>query len=107
MRAVDLESLTLRADIVTLSACDTAVGKEIVGEGLVGLASTTLARGAAAVLASLWPSADEISARLMTEFYRGVLVARVHPSAALGSAMRTMLARNPQADSAFWAVYGC
>ncbi len=105
VRAVDLESLTLRADIVALSACDTAVGKEIAGEGVVGLAATTLARGAGAVLASLWPSSDEISARLMTEFYRGVLIEHGKPPSALGSAMRTMLSRNSQTDPAFWAVF--
>ena len=105
VRAVDLESRTLQADIVALSACDTAVGREIAGEGVLGLASTTLARGAGAVLASLWSSSDEISARLMTEFYRGVLIDHAKPPSALGSAMRTMLSRNPQADPAFWAVY--
>jgi len=105
VRAADLESLSLRADVVTLSACDTAVGRDIVGEGAVGLASTTLARGAGAVLASLWPSSDEISARLMTEFYRGLLIRHELPLGALGSAMRSMLARNPAADPAFWAVY--
>ena len=105
VRAVDLESLTLHADIVALSACDTALGRDIVGEGAVGLASTTLARGAGTVLASLWPSSEEISSRLMTEFYRGVLIGRRSPSNALGSAMRTMLGRNSRADPAFWAVY--
>jgi CHAT domain-containing protein len=105
LRAADIEGVTLQADIVSLSACDTAVGPEIVGEGAVGLAATTLARGAGAVLASLWQSPDEMSARLMTEFYRGVLAAHRSTSSALGSAMRSVLASYPRADPAFWATY--
>lgn len=105
VRAVDLEPLTLQADIVALSACDTAVGRDVAGEGAAGVASTALARGAGAVLASLWPSADEMSARLMTEFYRGVLTEHDSARGALGSAMRSMISRNRQTDPAFWAVY--
>jgi len=105
VRASDLAALTLSADLVALSACATALGKEVVGEGPIGLASTAMARGAGAVLASLWQTPDEMSARLMTDFYRGILTERNGPAAALGAAMRAMLAADQQADPAFWAVF--
>ncbi len=105
LRAADIETLSLRADVVSLSACDTALGREIAGEGAVGLAYTTLARGAGAVLGSLWQAPDEMSARLMTEFYRGLLDVHRSPSKALGAAMRAVLEKRPEADPAFWAMY--
>jgi CHAT domain-containing protein len=105
LRAADLAELSLNADLVVLSACDTALGKVIAGEGTVGLASTAMARGAGAVLASLWQAPDEMSARLMTEFYRGILTRRIGPVAALGRAMRSMLAADREADPAYWAVF--
>jgi CHAT domain-containing protein len=105
VRAADLELLTLNADIVALSACDTAMGRDVAGEGSVGLAYTALARGAGAVIGSLWQAPDEMSAHVMTEFYRGVLQDHLSPSGALGSAMRGELVRNPQADPALWAAF--
>jgi CHAT domain-containing protein len=105
VRAADLELLTLNADIVALSACDTAMGRDVAGEGSVGLAYTALARGAGAVIGSLWQAPDEMSAHVMTEFYRGMLHNHLSPFAALGSAMRGELVRNPQADPALWAAF--
>jgi len=105
VRAADLELLTLNADIVALSACDTALGRDVVGEGSVGLAYTALARGAGAVIGSLWQAPDEMSAHVMTEFYRGILHNHLSPSGALGSAMRGELVRNPRADPALWAAF--
>ncbi|MBS0396169.1 MAG: CHAT domain-containing protein, partial [Proteobacteria bacterium] len=72
VRPADLAPLRLRADVVTLSACDTALGREVAGEGVMGLAYTALARGARAVVASLWPVSDEMAVTVMTEFYRGL-----------------------------------
>ena len=105
VRASDLADRSLNAEVVALSACDTALGKEIAGEGAVGLASTAMARGAASVLASLWQAPDEMSARLMTEFYRGMLTRDAGPVAALGGAMRAVLAADHDADPTFWAVF--
>lgn len=63
------ESVRLDADLVTLSACDTALGKEMAGEGLVGLTRAFQYAGARSVLASLWGVADRSTARLMRRFY--------------------------------------
>ena len=92
VRVADLSLQTLTADVAVFSACDTALGKEVLSEGLVGIGSTMLARGARAVVASLWPVADEIGARLMTEFYRHLLHDSMAP-AALGAAMRSVVSQ--------------
>ena len=97
---------TLTAEVAVLSACETALGKEVRSEGLVGMSSTMLARGARAVVASLWPVPDEIGARLMTEFYQHMLHDSMTPEAALGAAMRSMVLQRPaSADPALWAAF--
>jgi CHAT domain-containing protein/tetratricopeptide (TPR) repeat protein len=105
VRVADLSLRTLDADVVVLSACETALGKEVRGEGLVGLGSTMLARGARAVVASLWPVADETGERLMTDFYRHLLRDSLSPERALGVAMRSVVSRDRSADPAFWAAF--
>jgi CHAT domain-containing protein len=105
VRVADLSLQTLRAEVAVFSACDTALGREVAGEGLVGIGSTVLARGARAVVASLWPVSDESGARLMTEFYRHLLHDSMGASAALGAAMRSVLSRDGDADPALWAAF--
>lgn len=105
VRVSDLSLQTLSADVAVLSACDTAVGAQVASEGPVGLESTLLARGARAVVASLWPVSDEASAQLMTDFYRHLVEESVSAPAALGGAMRTALARERSADPALWATF--
>jgi len=105
VRVADLSLQTLRADVAVFSACDTALGKEVLSEGLVGIGSTTLARGARAVVASLWPVSDEIGARLMTEFYRHLLHDSMSAPAALGAAMRSVVSHDASADPALWAAF--
>jgi CHAT domain-containing protein len=105
VRVADVSVRTLSADVAVLSACETALGPEIRSEGLVGMSSTMLARGAHAVVASLWPVPDEIGARLMTEFYQHMLHDSMRPEAALGSAMRSTASRERSADPALWAAF--
>jgi len=105
VRVADLSLQRLRADVAVFSACDTALGREVPSEGLVGISSTMLARGAHAVVASLWPISDEIGARLMTEFYRHLLHDSMGPAAALGAAMRSVVSRDGSADPALWAAF--
>ncbi len=64
-----LEEVELKADLVTLSACETARGAELAGEGLVGLARAFQFAGARSVLASLWEVGDASTAELMRRFY--------------------------------------
>jgi CHAT domain-containing protein len=63
------ESLRLDADLVTLSACDTALGREMAGEGLVGLTRAFQYAGARSVLATLWGVSDLSTAGFMERFY--------------------------------------
>jgi CHAT domain-containing protein/tetratricopeptide (TPR) repeat protein len=105
VRVADLSLQTLNADVAVFSACDTALGKEVPGEGLVGIGSTVLARGARAVVASLWPVSDEIGARLMTEFYGHLLHDSMSAPAALGESMRSAIKSPGSADPALWAAF--
>lgn len=105
VRVADLSLQTLDADVAVFSACQTAVGKQIPSEGLVGIASTALARGARSVVASLWTVSDEMGSRLMTEFYRHLLRDAASPPAALGEAMRAVIGHDPSADPALWAAF--
>jgi CHAT domain-containing protein len=105
IRVADLATRTLNADLAVFSACDTALGKEVPSEGLVGIGSTVLARGARAVVASLWPVSDEMGAQLMTELYRHLLHDSMSPSEALGAAMRSAVWRDGSADPALWAAF--
>ncbi|MFH1501752.1 MAG: CHAT domain-containing tetratricopeptide repeat protein [Candidatus Eisenbacteria bacterium] len=62
----------LGADLVTLSACETALGREVGGEGYIGLAHAFLQAGARSLLVSLWKVEDRATSLLMTRFYENL-----------------------------------
>jgi CHAT domain-containing protein/tetratricopeptide (TPR) repeat protein len=70
------ESVRLDADLVTLSACDTALGREMAGEGLVGLTRAFQYAGARSVVATLWGVSDRSTTRFMESFYRHLRAGR-------------------------------
>lgn len=72
LSAYEIFSLKLEAELVTLSACETALGKEVKGEGLMSLVRAFMYAGTPSVLASLWKVDDEGTAKLMVEFYRNL-----------------------------------
>jgi CHAT domain-containing protein len=102
--AADFMSVRLNADTVVLSACATALGKHVVGEGLLGLQYVVLARGARSVVSSLWPVADQSTADFMGRFYYSLVQPGSSVLTALGGAMRGMLA-TPSADPSHWAGF--
>jgi CHAT domain-containing protein/Tfp pilus assembly protein PilF len=99
------ESMRLDADLVTLSACDTALGKEMGGEGLVGLTRAFQYAGARSVLASLWGIADYSTARFMKRFY-GYLRAGKPKDEALRAAQIDQIREKPESSHPFfWAAF--
>jgi CHAT domain-containing protein len=90
LRLHEVYNLKLGADLVVLSACQTALGKEVKGEGLVGLTRGFMYAGAARVVASLWSVDDKATAELMKRFYQGVLGEGQRPVAALRAAQMAM-----------------
>jgi tetratricopeptide (TPR) repeat protein len=98
------ESVRLDADLVTLSACETALGKDFGGEGLIGLTRAFQYAGARSVLASLWKVSDESTSRLMQRFYEG-LQAGLSKDEALRNAQLALLADPAFADPFHWAGF--
>lgn len=90
LRVIDLYSLRLNTDLVVLSACQTALGKEVDGEGIIGLTRGFMYAGASSVVSSLWKVEDAATAELMKRFYRAMLKENQTPSAALRIAQNEM-----------------
>jgi CHAT domain-containing protein len=102
--AGDLMTKRFNAATVVLSGCETALGTDIGGEGLLGLRYVVLARGAQSVVASLWSVPDRTTEALMQAFYRGLLQEHRRPESALALAMRQSLREGPR-DPALWAGF--
>jgi CHAT domain-containing protein len=90
LRAYEVYNLRLQADLVVLSACQTALGEDVRGEGLMGLTRGFMYAGAPRVVASLWRVPDRGTAELMKRFYEGMLVKGLRPAAALRAAQLAM-----------------
>ena len=105
LRLYEIFNLKLGADLVVLSACQTALGKEIKGEGLVGLTRGFMYAGAPRVVASLWQVEDRASAELMKRFYQGVLGQGLRPAAALRAAQVSMHNDNRWRAPHYWAAF--
>jgi CHAT domain-containing protein len=101
----DIYSLKLSADLVVLSACDTGRGKDIKGEGLVGLTRGFLYAGSKSVVASLWKVDDRATAELMEHFYRALLQEGLPPAAALRKAKDTMRGQKRWEAPFYWAGF--
>lgn len=91
LRVREIRGLHLPADLVVLSACRTALGREVRGEGLTSLAQSFLDAGAARVVVTLWDVGDASAAELMSRFYAGLLGEGLEPARALRRAQISML----------------
>jgi CHAT domain-containing protein len=105
LRMHEIYNLQLPADLVVLSACQTALGKEIRGEGLVGLTRGFIYAGAQRVVASLWQVDDLATAELMKRFYRAMLKDGLRPAQALRTAQLEMASQKRWASPYFWAAF--
>jgi CHAT domain-containing protein len=101
----DVYKLNLSADLVVLSACQTALGKEIRGEGLVGLVRGFMYAGAPRVVASLWKVDDVATSPLMERFYQGMLVEKQRPVAALRQAQKWLRIQRRWQHPYYWAGF--
>jgi CHAT domain-containing protein/tetratricopeptide (TPR) repeat protein len=105
LRLSDIYNLDLNADLVALSACQTALGQEVQGEGLVGLTRGFMYAGSSRVLASLWSVEDRATAHLMKSFYRHLLTEKRPAAEALRLAQREMASRPQYRSPYFWAGF--
>lgn len=105
LRLHEIFNLNLSADLVVLSGCQTALGRDIKGEGLIGLTRGFMYAGSPRVLASLWKVNDVATAELMARFYRGMLKEKLQPAAALRLAQVEMFNQKRWRSPYYWAAF--
>jgi CHAT domain-containing protein len=106
LRVNEIFNLKLGAPLVMLSACETGLGKEKRGEGVIGLTRAFMYAGAPTVGVSLWSVADKSTAEMMPNFYKQLLEAQnVSPTVALRSAQQQMIASKQYSAPFFWAPF--
>jgi CHAT domain-containing protein len=105
LRMTDLYDLKLNADLIVLSACRTAMGKDVKGEGLIGLTRGFMYAGAPRIVASLWDVNDAATAELMSRFYRHLLKDKLPATAALRAAQLSMSKESRWAAPYYWAGF--
>jgi CHAT domain-containing protein len=106
LRLADVFALTLPVDLAVLSACQSGLGRDVGGEGLVGLSRGFLYAGAARLVTSLWDVEDASTADLMGRFYAAMLGPRaLPPAAALRAAQRETLAAGRWTAPLHWAAF--
>lgn len=106
LRLNEIYNLRLPAELVVLSACQTGLGKEVRGEGLLSLTRGFMYAGSPRVMASLWKVDDRATTELMKRFYEGVLgPKRLPPAAALRAAQVFMWKQKRWQNSYYWAAF--
>jgi hypothetical protein len=106
LRLQDIYNLKLPVELVALSACQTGLGKEIKGEGLVGLTRGFMYAGAPRVVASLWKVDDRATSELMKRFYQGMLGGeRLRPADALRQAQLSIWKEKRWREPYYWAAF--
>jgi CHAT domain-containing protein len=105
LRLHEIYNLRLGADLVVLSACQTALGREVKGEGLVGLTRGFMYAGAPRVVASLWNVDDRATAELMKRFYGAMFTQGMRPAAALRAAQTSLRREKGWAAPYYWAGF--
>lgn len=106
LRLADLFEQDYPAELIVLSACETGLGKNVSGEGLVGLTRGLMYAGAARVALSLWQVNDEGTSVLMQEFYKQMLEGNLTPPQALRAAQRKLWQEGSQWRSPhYWAAF--
>lgn len=105
LRLHEVYNMKLAADLVVLSGCQTGLGKDIRGEGLVGITRGFMYAGARRVVASLWQIDDAATAELMRRFYLGMFQRNMSPASALRSAQIEMFNKRQWRSPYFWGAF--
>lgn len=105
LRLNQVYNLNLNSDLVVLSACQTALGKDVRGEGLIGLTRGFMYAGAKRVVASLWKVDDSATAEFMKRFYQNLLQKKLPPAAALRQAQAELRQIPRFRPAYFWAGF--
>lgn len=105
LRLHEIYSLELPAELVVLSACRTALGERIRGDGLIGLTRGFFYAGASRLVVSLWDVPDAATAELMKQLYQGILVDGLTPAAALRRAQQQVRREPRWHRPYFWAGF--
>jgi CHAT domain-containing protein len=101
----DIYDLRAPVDLVVLSACRTALGKDVQGEGLIGLTRGFMYAGASGVVSSLWKVDDEAASVLMKLFYENMLRKGMTPAEALRAAQNTVRQNPAWRSPHYWAAF--
>ncbi|HYU30829.1 MAG TPA: CHAT domain-containing tetratricopeptide repeat protein, partial [Thermoanaerobaculia bacterium] len=105
LHLADIYQLGLRADLVVLSACQSGLGREVRGEGIMGMTRGFFYAGAERVLVSLWNVNDQVTAELMQRLYRGILAEGLSPAAALRAAQDAIRRQARWHSPYYWAGF--
>ncbi|WP_445242798.1 CHAT domain-containing protein [Microcoleus sp. POL10_C6] len=105
LRLTDIFNLKLAANLVVLSACQTGMGQNVKGEGMVGLTRGFMYAGAQRVAVSLWSVDDEGTSVLMQKFYQKMLQQKLAPAAALRAAQIEMMQQEKWKSPYYWAAF--
>jgi CHAT domain-containing protein/tetratricopeptide (TPR) repeat protein len=105
LRLHEVYNLSLPAELVVLSACQTGLGKDVKGEGLIGLTRGFMYAGAKRVIASLWQVDDSATAELMQRFYAKMFRNGLRPAAALREAQVEMWKQNKWKMPYYWGGF--
>jgi CHAT domain-containing protein/tetratricopeptide (TPR) repeat protein len=101
----EVYNLHLNAALVTLSACQSALGKEVNGEGLIGLSRAFFYAGANAVIASLWNVNDASTEQLMSPFYRSLASGETIDRALRDAKLAMLKSGGRAAHPYYWAAF--
>ncbi len=105
LRLSEIFNLKLNAELVVLSACKTGLGRNVEGEGLLGLTRGFMYAGAPRLIVSLWNVSDRGTAQLMTDFYRETWSKGSSPAAALRAAQLSLLRQKEWNSPYYWAAF--
>ena len=105
VRLFEIYNLNLPAELVVISACESGVGKQLKGEGLIALTRGFMYAGAPRVVASLWKVEDSATAALMAEFYKEMFTNAREPAAALRAAQLNISKQRRWREPYFWAGF--